>query len=87
MPASIEAPTLLTSVATRTPNTFRAQTTTVAPMLNSCTCPRLGSDQISGAKTLPRAAAVAAVPARNEISATQPVNQPKCGPARRLDHW
>ena len=61
--------------------------TMVVAMLSSCTWPRVGSCQISGAKTLPTAAAVAAVPARNEINAIQPVNQPKCGPARRLDHW
>jgi hypothetical protein len=85
--SSTDAPMSFTRVASRTPKMLSSATTIVAATLSSCTWPRVGSAQISGANTAPIPADTAAVPAMNEISATQPVNQPMCEPASRLDHW
>lgn len=85
--SSIDAPMLLIRVASLTPMMLSTAATSVAPIDNAWIWCVVGCSQISGAKTVPTAAAVPAVPARKETSAIQPVNQPKCGPTRRLDHW
>jgi hypothetical protein len=85
--SSIEAPMLFTLVAIFTPMMLSAATITVQPMDSAWICRVVGFAQISGANTEPIAAAVPAVPARNEMRAIQPVNQPKLGPTSRLDHW